>query len=53
MANRYPVFTCEDERDKYLDKLIANSYQVKAKTVVLADNRTLHTVTDIDQRKGK
>lgn len=33
VACKYPFFLEKAHRDMYLDKLIANSYQVRAKTV--------------------
>ena len=47
----WPVFTSEAERDRYLDRLIGNCYQVKALDLPGPDGPR-YTVEDIDQRKG-
>ena len=65
----YPIFKSKASRDVYLDKLIANGYQVKAKMIhaVVTETRfdngvplpdteygeVLYTVEDIDLRKGE
>ena len=48
----YPLFWDKSKRDVYLDRLIANGYQVKAKTIVYREDERF-TVVDIDKRIGK
>ena len=45
----YQIFTEQINRDRYLDLLIANGYQVKPED----HGEKLFTVVDIDRRKGK
>ncbi len=50
MSSRYPIFMCKADRDEYLNKLIANCYQVKARTISTAD-RELFIVVDVSQER--
>lgn len=52
MNHIYPTFLEETERDRYLDKLIANGYRVKARDIHTSLG-SWYTVEDIDKRKGK
>jgi len=50
----YPVFLSEARRDAYLDRLIGNAYQVRAKTLPgPGPNGDQYTVEDIDRRVGR
>ena len=50
--HEYPVFDRAEDRDAYLNRLIARGYRVKAKTEYLFSNE-LFTVEEIDKRSGK
>lgn len=52
MSPRYPIFMCRADRDDYLNKLIANCYQVEPITVTARDS-TLYSVADAIQKRGK
>ncbi len=51
MKRKYPRFLKRQDRDEYLDRLVANGYQVKA--AYKLDGPRPFTVEDIDNRKGK
>ena len=54
MKHKWPQFDRKSDRDEYLDKLVANGYQVKPKFVPPDGEMPMkYMVEDIDKRKGK